>query len=58
MEDVPVLSLFSIDCSEEGQYEDEEGMEDKDLYEGDEDDIRTRQKLNFVDTISRLRLQG
>ena len=57
MEDVPALSLFSLDYSEEGQDEDEEGLGDRDPYEGDEDDIRTRQKLNSVATISRLRVQ-
>ena len=57
MEDVPTLSLFSLDYSEEGQDDDEEGFGDRDPYEGDEDDIRTRQKLNSVATISRLRVQ-
>jgi hypothetical protein len=46
-----------MDNSEEGQDEDEEGLGDRDPYEGDEDDIRTRQKLNSVATISRLRVQ-
>ena len=57
MEDVGDLSLFSLEDSEECQDDDEEGLRDIDLYEGDEDDIRSRQKLNSVATISRLRFQ-
>ena len=57
MEDVGALSLFSLDYSEECQDEDEEGRPEKDAYEGDEDDIRTRHKLNSVSTISQLRVQ-
>jgi hypothetical protein len=53
----PALSLFSLDYSEECHDEEEEGPGDRDQYEGDEDDIRTRQKLNSVATISRLRFQ-
>ena len=54
MEDVHVVSL---DNSEEGHDEDEEGTGDRDPYEGDEDDIRTRHKLNCVSAIARLRFQ-
>ena len=57
MDDVQDVSHVSLDTSEEGQDEDEEGICDRDPYEGDEDDIRTRQKLNCVATISRLRVQ-
>ena len=57
MEDVAALSLFSLDYSEEAQDEDEEMVEEQDPYEGDEDTIRTRHKLNAVATISRLRVQ-
>ena len=54
MEDVHTISL---DNSEEGHDEDEEGTGDRDPYEGDEDDIRTRNKFNSVSAISRLRFQ-
>ena len=57
MDDGPSLSLFSLDYSEDGQDEDEDGLGDRDPYEGDEDDIRTRHKLNSVATISQLRFQ-
>ena len=57
MEDVADLSLFSLDCSEQVQDEDEEMFEEHDPYEGDEDSIRNRHKLNAVTTISRLRVQ-
>jgi hypothetical protein len=57
VEDAGALSLFSLDDSEECQDDDEEGLRDIDVYEGDEDDIRTPQKLNSVATISRLRFQ-
>jgi hypothetical protein len=56
MEDVPAMDV-SLDISDEGQDEDENMIVDKDPYEGDEDDIRSRKKLNFVATISRLRVQ-
>ena len=57
MDDDPSLSLFSLDYSEDGQDEDDDGLGDRDPYEGDEDDIRTRHKLNSVATISQLRVQ-
>jgi hypothetical protein len=57
IEDVPALSLFFLDYSEEGHDEDEEMLEEQDPYEGDEDSIRTRHKHNSVATISRLRVQ-
>ena len=57
MEDVAALSLFSLDYSEEAQDEDEDMVEEEDPYEGDEDTIRTRHKLNAVATILRLRVQ-
>ena len=57
MEDSTALSLFQIDCSEDGRDEDEEGLAERDPYEGDEDAIRTRHKLDSVATISRLRVQ-
>ena len=47
----------SLDISEDGHDEDEDLIEDRDTYEGDEDDIRSRHKLNSVATISRLRVQ-
>jgi hypothetical protein len=57
MEDVAALSLFFLDYSEEVQEEDEEMVEEQDPYEGDEDSIRNRHKVNDVATISRLRVQ-
>jgi hypothetical protein len=57
MEDVAALSLFSLDYSEDGHDEDEEMLDEQDPFEGDEDAIRTRHKLNAVATISRLRVQ-
>ena len=57
MEDIGALSLFSLDYSEDCQDEDEEGLAERDAYEGDEDDIKTRHKLNSVSTISQLRVQ-
>ena len=56
MQDVPAMDV-SFDNSEEVQDEDEDMLEERDTYEGDEDDIRSRQKLNSVATISRLRVQ-
>ena len=56
MEDTPAMDV-SLDNSEEGQDEDEDILGDRDPYIGDEDDIRSRQKLNSVATISRLRFQ-
>ena len=56
-DDIPGVSQVSLGNSEEGQNDDEEGVPDRDPYEGDEDDIRTRHKLNSVATISRLRVQ-
>ena len=47
----------SLDNSEEVQDEDEDMLGDRDTYEGNEDDIRSRQKLNSVATILRLRVQ-
>ena len=47
----------SLVISEDGHDEDEDMIEDRETYEGDEDDIRSRQKLNSVATISRLRVQ-
>ena len=47
----------SLDISEDGHDEDEDMIEDRETYEGDEDDIRSRQELNSVATISRLRVQ-
>jgi hypothetical protein len=57
VEDVGAFYLFSLENYEECQDEDEDGLEVKDPYEGDEDDIMTRQKLNSVAKISRLRFQ-
>ena len=57
MEDGTSLSLFSLDYSEDCQDEEEEGLAERDPYEGDEDAIRTRHKLDSVATISRLRVQ-
>ena len=57
MEEEGVVSLFSLDYLEDCQDEDEEGPAEGDAFEGDEDDIRTRQKLNSVATISQLRVQ-
>ena len=57
MEDVPNVSLVSLDNSEEGLDDDDEVFGDRDPYEGDEDDIRTRHKHNSVATISALRFQ-
>jgi hypothetical protein len=56
MEDIPPMDV-SLVISEDGHDEDEDMIEDRDTYEGDEDDIRSRQKLNSVATISRLRVQ-
>ena len=56
MENVPPMDVF-MENSDEGQDEDEDMLGDRDPYEGDEDDIRSRQKLNSVGTISRLRFQ-
>jgi hypothetical protein len=53
MEDV----INSLDNSEEVQDEDDEGLAYKDTDEGDEDHMRTHQKLNSVAMISRLRVQ-
>jgi len=64
MDDVHAVSLFSLEYSEEGQEglgdrdeEDEDRLGDRDPYEGDEDDVRSRHKLDSVATISRLRVQ-
>ena len=54
---VPGVSQVSLDNSEEGHDEDEGGLGDRDPYEGDEDDIRTRHKLNSVATICLLRVK-
>ena len=56
MDNVPPMDVF-MENSDEGQDEDEDMHGDRDQYEGDEDDIRSRQKLNSVGTISRLRFQ-
>ena len=56
MNDVPAMDV-SLDISEDIQDEDEEMLGDRDPFEGDEDDIRSRQKLNSVATISSLRFQ-
>ena len=56
MNDVPAMDV-SLDISEDVQDEDEEMLGDRDPFEGDEDDIRSRQKLNSVATISSLRFQ-
>jgi hypothetical protein len=56
MEDVPPMDV-SLVISEDGHDEDEDMIEDRETYEGDEDDIRSRHKLNYVATISRLRVQ-
>ena len=47
----------SLDNSDDGHDEGEECIGDRDPYEGDEDDIRTRQRLNSIAAISRLRVQ-
>lgn len=56
MNDVPAMDV-SLDISDDVQDEDEEMLGDRDPFEGDEDDIRSRQKLNSVATISSLRFQ-
>ena len=56
-DDNPSVSQASMDNSEEAQNEDEEGPGDRYPYEGDEDEIKSCQKLNSVSTISRLRVQ-
>ncbi len=48
---------MDLDSSDEVQDDSEEGLGEKDLFEGDEDDIRARQKLNTVATLSELRVQ-
>ena len=47
----------SLDNYDDCQDEDEEVIGDRDPYEGDEDDIRIRHKLNSIAAISRLRVQ-
>ena len=44
------------ESSDEGQDEDEEGLGDKDPFDGDVDELRSRQKLNSVAMISQLRV--
>ena len=57
MDIIPGVSHVSQDNFSEEQDEDDEGLGDREVYEGDEDDMRSHQKLNSVATISRLRVQ-